>query len=402
MTHNTSPPPDDAGPDTGSHCGTGADASLHAEPASADPEPPETLHAAQASAAAATDPASPGRQLFEGLIHRESGNAEELPDPEDFYLDTGNLHMGARFQHPQLGHVQMAVQAFNQGVLVSGLQGDLQQAIMLNNSLHDSGPFVRPACFILELLMSGHVCWTDTRGKEHQSRRTGELWHFDGELDWRHYAILPGQVTQAHLAISHELLQEWLTDLPAGGPRQRIEQSLQAPPVTGTPDIIALPPHMATMAALLQPLMQQQKPPILSQRLQIEGLAFSLLGAWLEIPPEPSTPALRTRWQRAVDDAIDIIQAEYASDHLTISELARRTGTNECYLKRGFRERTGRTIAAFIRQHRMQTALALLEEGEMTVREVAREVGYVNPSQFARAFRALHGYAPSDISRKGR
>lgn len=397
MNHAPSPP-GDTGPGTRPHASPGAAPSPHEALPSASPDHPEAPPSSHGAPAA--PPPSPGRQLFEGLIHRESRNTEELLSPEDFCLDTTNLHMGTRIQDPQLGHAQVGIQAFDQGLLVSGLQGGLQQAIALNNSLHDADTFERPSCLILELLMAGHVCWTDTRGKEHQSGRAGELWHFDGELDWREYAIQPGQVAQAHLAVSHELLQTWLTDLPAGGPRQRIEQSLRAPAVTGMPSISTMPPRVASMAALLQPLMQQSQPPGLPQRMQIEGLAFSLLGEWLELPPVPSKPPLRTRWQRAVDDAIDIIRAEYAGDHLTISELSRRTGTNECYLKRGFRERTGSSIAAFIRHHRMQTALALLEEGGMSVREVAHEVGYVNPSQFARAFRAVYGYAPSDILRR--
>ena len=56
-------------------------------------------------------------------------------------------------------------------------------------------------------------------------------------------------------------------------------------------------------------------------------------------------------------------------------------------------------IAAFVRRQRMQTALAMLEEGRHTVLEVARHVGYSNPGHFARVFRNQHGCLPSDVRR---
>lgn len=101
---------------------------------------------------------------------------------------------------------------------------------------------------------------------------------------------------------------------------------------------------------------------------------------------------------RAVDEAIDIIAREYGSNDLSVGALALRTGINECYLKRGFRERTGLGIAQYIRQQRMHAALALLEEGAFNVRQAAHYVGYRSLGHFARAFRAQHRCLPSDVA----
>jgi AraC-like DNA-binding protein len=43
----------------------------------------------------------------------------------------------------------------------------------------------------------------------------------------------------------------------------------------------------------------------------------------------------------------------------------------------------------------MQRAAELLARRNMTVREVARRVGYRQPAQFAKAFRRYQGQAPS-------
>ena len=45
----------------------------------------------------------------------------------------------------------------------------------------------------------------------------------------------------------------------------------------------------------------------------------------------------------------------------------------------------------------MDRAAELLERRSVTVREVARRVGYRQPAQFAKAFRRQHGVAPSDF-----
>ena len=72
-------------------------------------------------------------------------------------------------------------------------------------------------------------------------------------------------------------------------------------------------------------------------------------------------------------------------------------GLNECYLKRAFRERTGMGIAACVRQLRLNTALAMVEEGREPIHAIARHVGYTNPSHFARAFQEQHGFLPSEV-----
>jgi len=138
----------------------------------------------------------------------------------------------------------------------------------------------------------------------------------------------------------------------------------------------------------------------LAQQLQVEGLVLMLLGQWLGLPPQP-LKRRQGQWRRAVDDAIDIIQAEYGTE-LSISKLAWRVGTNECYLKQGFRERLGMGVATFVRLQRMKVALALLEEGRHSVKEIAHYVGYRSLGHFSQAFRAVHGHLPSQVRGRNR
>lgn len=95
--------------------------------------------------------------------------------------------------------------------------------------------------------------------------------------------------------------------------------------------------------------------------------------------------------------AKDIILSSL-SDTLTIPSLAQRVGMNECYLKKGFKELYGKTIFAYVQDTRMQRAKMLLNTEEMSVSEIAYEVGYSNLSGFSAAFKKQVGVLPSEFA----
>ncbi len=137
-------------------------------------------------------------------------------------------------------------------------------------------------------------------------------------------------------------------------------------------------------------------------RLHLESLGLEMLARLVD--PEASIraaaqagsgPPCRT----ALDDAADILTAEF-DDPPTISQLSRRVGMNECYLKARFRVRFGMTVGGFVRTVRMRKAHALIIGEGCTVQQAAALVGYTNASHFAVAFRAVHGVLPSDLRRR--
>jgi len=81
----------------------------------------------------------------------------------------------------------------------------------------------------------------------------------------------------------------------------------------------------------------------------------------------------------------------------TVAELARRVGTSETSLKRGFRQVFGTTVFGYLRERRMERAHAALQSGTVTVLEAAGLVGYSNPSNFATAFRRQFGVNPKQF-----
>lgn len=84
-------------------------------------------------------------------------------------------------------------------------------------------------------------------------------------------------------------------------------------------------------------------------------------------------------------------------DPITIKELSRKVGTNECYLKKGFKEMFGTTVFDFYQSQRMEHAKYLLYEKGLSVTEVSVLLGYSSISHFSTAFKKHTGLKPCEL-----
>lgn len=107
----------------------------------------------------------------------------------------------------------------------------------------------------------------------------------------------------------------------------------------------------------------------------------------------PSTIHHRTA---LYEDATAIVEEEYASE-LSLDEIARRVASSRRQLQRAYAEIGQTTFREHLTRVRMDRAAGMLSDHGLTVREVARRVGYRQPAQFAKAFRRHLGAAPSDF-----
>ena len=107
----------------------------------------------------------------------------------------------------------------------------------------------------------------------------------------------------------------------------------------------------------------------------------------------PTTIRLR---RSLFEEATEIVDREYGSD-LALDDIARRVASSRRQLQRAYAEVGGTTFRTHLTRVRMEKAADLLASHLLTVREVARRVGYRQPAQFAKAFRRQFGVAPSDF-----
>lgn len=89
--------------------------------------------------------------------------------------------------------------------------------------------------------------------------------------------------------------------------------------------------------------------------------------------------------------------SENLSESLLIEQLSEHAGLSKYHLHRVFVAQTGFEVAEYIQRRKMERALALLEQGEASVIDVALAVGYESHSSFSRVFKQSYSVTPTQV-----
>ena len=90
---------------------------------------------------------------------------------------------------------------------------------------------------------------------------------------------------------------------------------------------------------------------------------------------------------------------EHMEQRVTIEELAHQYLINPTTLKTVFKEVYGSSLAAHMKEHRMEKVASLLRETDLSVAEIAGQVGYESQSKFTAAFKEQFGQLPKEYRR---
>ncbi len=85
----------------------------------------------------------------------------------------------------------------------------------------------------------------------------------------------------------------------------------------------------------------------------------------------------------------------HAASPLSIPELASHAELSVSHFIRTFKQWTGQTPADYIHHQRVEEAKRLLADARLSVKQIARQVGYQDPFHFSRVFRRVAGQSPS-------
>ena len=99
--------------------------------------------------------------------------------------------------------------------------------------------------------------------------------------------------------------------------------------------------------------------------------------------------------------------AEYLEKNITGTEVSVETLSREMGMSRStlyvkLLEITGQTPVEYIRSYRLDKAVALMEKTNMTISEIAYQVGFTTPNYFARSFKSRFNMLPSEYIAKHR
>lgn len=110
--------------------------------------------------------------------------------------------------------------------------------------------------------------------------------------------------------------------------------------------------------------------------------------------PTSTSMAARNPDEVMVEAAKKLI-SQYLHAPLQLPEIAKRIGTYEKKLTQTFREITGLTVFAFIREERISRARQLLADTDLSMQDIADQVGFQSAANFATAFRERMNITPS-------
>lgn len=82
---------------------------------------------------------------------------------------------------------------------------------------------------------------------------------------------------------------------------------------------------------------------------------------------------------------------------ISLSELSREINTNECTLKKEFKNIFGTTVFGYIRDIKMDKAKNILLNQNISINEVSDIIGYKNPQHFSTAFKRKFGISPRKL-----
>ena len=99
--------------------------------------------------------------------------------------------------------------------------------------------------------------------------------------------------------------------------------------------------------------------------------------------------------------AIERLRSDSDAD-VSLAALASEAGLSRFHFCRAFKESTGLSPHAWLRQHRLEQAMDMLRDPNISVVSVAAALGYSSQTAFAAAFRKLTGETPSNWRRRAR
>ena len=86
---------------------------------------------------------------------------------------------------------------------------------------------------------------------------------------------------------------------------------------------------------------------------------------------------------------------EHYCDDISLEQLSETFYTSTSSLSKAFKDFTGYTIWQYIILNRLLEAKEYLRDGDLSISEIAANVGYDNPNHFSRIFRKYEGMSPT-------
>lgn len=168
--------------------------------------------------------------------------------------------------------------------------------------------------------------------------------------------------------------------LTAMGSEEKQLEGLKA----GVNDYITKPFTFEILASRISNLLAQQE--LLQKRFQ------------KQIEVNPAEVTITSVDEKFLKQALELVEKNMDNPEFSVEDFSRDMFMNRVTLYRKILSITGKTPIEFIRSIRMKRAAQLLEKSGMSIAEIAYEVGFNNPKNFAKAFKDEFKILPSQYA----
>ncbi|WP_376708596.1 helix-turn-helix transcriptional regulator [Bradyrhizobium australafricanum] len=254
-----------------------------------------------------------------------------------------------------------------------------------HDALHD---VVRP--------MVDHVVMSYPAGSQRLERRTGRVASI-GTARSGVVTIIPAgsssrwdihqSVHVVQLYLPHATLARVAGEADTAAPGDLLERTGHPDPITSR--LLLSAADALDGSAALDALFRQQLTDLLATRLLS---AHAGVPATVQVTVGGLAPTALRR-------AIERLRSDSDAD-VSLAALAADAGLSRFHFCRAFKESTGLSPHAWLRQHRLEQAMNMLRDTDASVVSIAAALGYSSQTAFAAAFRKLTGETPSDWRRR--
>ena len=82
--------------------------------------------------------------------------------------------------------------------------------------------------------------------------------------------------------------------------------------------------------------------------------------------------------------------------NLSLKDVAQEIGYSLNYCDSLFKKHVGKSIIAYFNQEKIEKAKLLMQEGVLSLKEIAESVGFLDYNYFSRTFKKICGYSPKN------
>lgn len=198
---------------------------------------------------------------------------------------------------------------------------------------------------------------------------------------------IPGPVDVLQLYLPHAILERVAAEAGKAAPADLLERTGHPDPTTAR--LLLSAADVLDGSEALDALFRQQLAELLATRLLVAHTGM----------PNQNQPKVGGLSPTTLRRAIDRLRSDTDAD-VSLEALATDAGLSRFHFCRAFKESTGLSPHAWLRQFRLEQAMAMLREPNASAVSVAEALGYGSQTAFAAAFKRMTGETPSSWRRR--